>query len=67
VVVRGEQFVYKEEQEMPEIKNVAVDAEKHEQETRLTEAMEAELSDEQLLQLAEGSSSWGANCNSNCK
>ena len=52
---------------MPEIKNVAVDAEKHEQETRLTEAMEAELNDEQLLQLAEGSSSWGANCNSNCK
>lgn len=49
-----------------EIKDVAVDAEKREQETKLTEAMEAELNDEQLLQLAEGSSSWGANCNSSC-
>jgi hypothetical protein len=52
---------------MAEIKNVEVSSEKHEQEAQLNEAMEAELSDEQLLQLAEGSSSWGANCNSNCK
>lgn len=51
---------------MAEIKDVAVEAEKHEQEVKLTEAMEAELNDEQLLQLAEGSSSWGANCNSSC-
>jgi hypothetical protein len=32
----------------------------------LVDAMEKELTDEQLLQMAEGSSSWGAHCNSNC-
>ena len=37
---------------------------KREQEAQLTEAMEKELTDDQLEQLAEGSSSWGANCNS---
>lgn len=51
---------------MAEIKDVKLDAEKQEKETQLTAAMESELTDEQLLQLAEGSSSWGANCNSNC-
>ena len=35
---------------------------RREQETPLTESMEKELTDEQLLQLAEGSCSWGANC-----
>jgi hypothetical protein len=35
-------------------------------EDELVDAMEQELTDEQLLQMAEGSSSWGANCNSNC-
>ena len=29
---------------------------------QLTESMEQELTDEQLLQLAEGSCTWGANC-----
>jgi hypothetical protein len=52
---------------MAEIKDAAFATEKQERETELTTAMEAELTDEQLLQLAEGSSSWGANCNSNCK
>jgi hypothetical protein len=33
-----------------------------EQEEPLTESMEKELTDEQLLQLAEGSCTWGANC-----
>ncbi len=32
-------------------------------EAQLTESMEKELTDDQLEQLAEGSSSWGANCN----
>lgn len=35
---------------------------RREQEAPLTESMEKELTDEQLLQLAEGSCSWGANC-----
>jgi hypothetical protein len=35
-------------------------------EDELVDAMEQELTDEQLLQMAEGSSSWGANCNSSC-
>ena len=36
------------------------------EEARLTAAIEEELTDDQLVQLAEGASSWGANCNSNC-
>ncbi len=40
---------------------------KDQHEAQINSAMEAELTDEQLLQLAEGSSSWGANCNSSCK
>ena len=36
---------------------------KQQKEAQLTEAMERELTDDQLEQLAEGSSSWGANCN----
>ena len=36
---------------------------KQQKEVQLTEAMETELTDDQLEQLAEGSSSWGANCN----
>jgi len=36
-------------------------------EEELTNEMEQELTDEQLLQMSEGSCSWGANCNrSNC-
>jgi hypothetical protein len=38
---------------------------KQTEEERLTQAIEAELTDEQLVQLAEGSSSWGAHCNQN--
>lgn len=40
---------------------------KQTQEMQLTESMGQELTDEQLAQLAEGSCSWGANCNSGCK
>jgi hypothetical protein len=40
---------------------------KQQQETQLMDTMGQELSDEQLEQLAEGSCSWGANCNSGCK
>src|SRR5688572_30805150 len=36
------------------------------EETRLTAAIEQELTDDQLVQLAEGASSWGANCNKSC-
>lgn len=36
-------------------------------ESRLNASIEMELTDEQLQQLAEGSCSWGANCNSGCK
>jgi hypothetical protein len=38
-------------------------------ESQLNRAIEQELTDEQLQQLAEGSCSWGANCNSSsgCK
>ena len=36
-------------------------------ESELTEVMESELTDEQLLQLAEGSCTWGANCGSSKK
>jgi|1185.fasta_scaffold976506_1 hypothetical protein len=35
------------------------------EEDRLTQTIEAELTDEQLTQLAEGASSWGAHCNEN--
>jgi hypothetical protein len=35
---------------------------RREQEAPLTDSMEKELTDEQLLQLAEGSCTWGANC-----
>jgi hypothetical protein len=35
-------------------------------EKEIVDAIEKELTDEQLLQMAEGSSSWGANCNSSC-
>lgn len=35
-------------------------------EEELVDAMEHELTDEQLLQMAEGSCSWGANCNKDC-
>ncbi len=35
-------------------------------EKELMEAMASELSDEQLQQLAEGMSSWGAGCNKGC-
>jgi len=38
---------------------------KQDEEARITSAMEEELTDEQLVQLAEGASSWGANCNKN--
>lgn len=50
---------------MEEIKDVAetnISEIRREQEGSLTEAMEKELTDEQLLQLAEGSCTWGANC-----
>ncbi|MBB3033825.1 hypothetical protein [Alteriqipengyuania lutimaris] len=36
------------------------------EEERMNAAMEQELSDDQLVQLAEGASSWGANCNKAC-
>lgn len=38
-------------------------------EDAVSSAVESELTDEQLQQLAEGASSWGANCNknSNCQ
>lgn len=32
----------------------------------LTRSIERELTDDQLQQLAEGSCSWGANCNKGC-
>lgn len=35
-------------------------------EAQLTQSIDRELTDEQLQQLAEGSCSWGANCNSSC-
>jgi flavodoxin len=41
-------------------------ATKQEEEARITADMEQELTDEQLVQLAEGASSWGANCNKAC-
>ncbi len=34
-------------------------------EDALTNSIEFELTDDQLVELAEGSSSWGAHCNSN--
>src|SRR4051812_1499735 len=37
---------------------------KQAEEEQVTQAIEAELTDEQLTQLAEGASSWGAHCNS---
>ena len=36
------------------------------EENRITAEMEQELTDDQLVQLAEGASSWGANCNKGC-
>lgn len=36
------------------------------EEERITGDIEQELSDDQLVQLAEGASSWGANCNQSC-
>ena len=36
------------------------------EEERITTAIEQELTDDQLVQLAEGASSWGANCNKTC-
>lgn len=39
---------------------------KQEQEEQISSDIEQELTDEQLVQLAEGSSSWGANCNKAC-
>ena len=36
------------------------------EEDRITSAIEQELTDDQLVQLAEGASSWGANCNQSC-
>jgi hypothetical protein len=47
-------------------KDIAIEVEKQQQEAELTASIESELTDEQLLQLAEGSSSWGANCNNSC-
>lgn len=35
-------------------------------ETEINRSIEQELTDEQLQQLAEGSCSWGANCNKGC-
>lgn len=35
-------------------------------EAALESALGEELTDEQLLQMAEGSCSWGANCNKSC-
>ena len=35
-------------------------------EMALEQVMGEELTDEQLLQMAEGSCSWGANCNRGC-
>jgi hypothetical protein len=32
----------------------------------VVDSIEGELTDEQLLQMAEGSCSWGANCNKDC-
>lgn len=46
-------------------KNAVNSAIRKEQEKPLTETMEKELTDEQLLQLAEGSCTWGANCTKN--
>lgn len=40
---------------------------KQQHEAQLMATMGQELSDEQLQELAEGSCSWGANCNSGCK
>lgn len=35
-------------------------------EAEIEELLDEELTDEQLLQMAEGSCSWGANCNRGC-
>jgi acyl CoA:acetate/3-ketoacid CoA transferase beta subunit len=51
---------------MAEQNDTAIAATKQQEEEHITAAMEQELTDEQLVQLAEGASSWGANCNSNC-
>lgn len=39
---------------------------KNAEEARITSEIEQELTDDQLVQLAEGASSWGANCNKAC-
>lgn len=36
------------------------------EQARIENALGEELTDEQLLQMAEGSCSWGANCNRDC-
>lgn len=36
------------------------------EEARIDQLIGEELTDEQLLQMAEGSCSWGANCNKGC-
>lgn len=36
-------------------------------EDEVVQSIEEELTDEQLLQMAEGSCSWGANCNRDCR
>ena len=36
-------------------------------EVELADSIERELTDDQLLQLAEGSDSWGTNCNTSCR
>tara|TARA_R110002050_G_scaffold152748_1_gene280223 strand:- start:388 stop:546 length:159 start_codon:yes stop_codon:yes gene_type:complete len=36
------------------------------EEAKIEEVLGEELTDEQLLQMAEGSCSWGANCNRGC-
>jgi len=47
---------------MDETKELLETEIRREQEAPITEAIEKELTDEQLLQLAEGSCTWGANC-----
>ena len=49
---------------MPKDTNVFAADAKQDHEEELNHAIESELTDEQLVELAEGSSSWGAHCNS---
>ena len=48
---------------MVEEKESTLTAEAGAQEKQLASSMEAELTDDQLLQMAEGGCSWGASCN----